>query len=301
MTDGDYHAYMSVKQVAEYLQLSEKKVYELVKDNQIPATKATGKWLFPRGLVDRWLMDSAHGGLLADRLNIAGSDDPLLYRLLLAHMHEMDSHALVNYTPTGTRMGLRLLQARRIDACCLHWGPREESQMRHPALLEQHRQHQQWVLLHLFYREQGVMVRPAVFAEVEDIVALFEYRWRWVKRQSGAGSQRFLMDVMGPHGRNVDDLNLVVQAHSEREAASLVAMGVADVAPGPRAAATEAGLEFISFGWESFDMALPRAIWFRHLFQALLKQLKSDQTQMMAEGFGGYDLSASGKLVWGED
>ena len=301
MADDNYQAYMSVKQVAEYLQLNEKKVYELVKDHQIPATKVTGKWLFPRGLVDRWLMDSAHGGLLADRLNIAGSDDPLLYRLVLAHMQAMDSHALVSYTPTGTRMGLRLLQARRIDVCCLHWGPREESQMRHPALLEQHRQHQQWVLLHLFYREQGVMVRPDVLAEIGDVTELFEYRWRWVKRQLGAGSQRFLMDVMGPYGRNVDDLNLTVPAHSEREAASLVAMGLADAAPGPRAAATEAGLGFISFGWESFDMALPRAIWFRHLFQALLTRLKSDQAQKMAEGFGGYDLSESGKLVWGEE
>ncbi|MEZ5476415.1 MAG: helix-turn-helix domain-containing protein [Thiolinea sp.] len=41
-------AYMSVKQVAGYLHLNEKKVYELVRDNQIPATKVTGKWLFPR-------------------------------------------------------------------------------------------------------------------------------------------------------------------------------------------------------------------------------------------------------------
>ncbi|MGB1256846.1 MAG: substrate-binding domain-containing protein [Thiolinea sp.] len=301
MAEGDYPAYMSVKQVAEYLQLNEKKIYELVKENRIPATKVTGKWLFPRGLVDRWLMDAAHGGLLADRLNIAGSDDPLFYRLVLAEMNSIDSHALINYTPTGTRMGLRLLQARRIDACCLHWGPSEESAMRHPALLEQHRQHQQWVLLHLFKREQGMLVHPDAMAEVEEPAQLFNYRWRWVKRQAGAGSQRFLMEVLGQQGLNVDDLNATEVAHSEREAAGLVAMRKADCAPGPRAAATEAGLEFISFGWEAFDMALPRAIWFRHLLQALLKRLQSEQGQKMAEEFGGYDLAESGKLVWGED
>lgn len=301
MAEGDYHAYMSVKQVAEYLQLNEKKVYELVREEQIPATKVTGKWLFPRGLIDRWLMDSSHGGMLTDRLNIAGSDDPLLYRLVLAHMNDIDSHALVNYTPTGTRMGLRLLQARRIDACCLHWGPSAESAMRHPALLEQHRQHQQWVLLHLFKREQGMIVHPGVLAQVEDGNELFAQRWRWVKRQAGAGSQRFLMEVLVQQGKNVDDLNLAGQAHSEREAATLVAMRQADVAPGPRAAATEAGLAFVSFGWESFDMALPRSIWFRHLFQALLKRLQSPEAQKMAGSYGGYDLSESGKLVWGED
>ena len=56
--------YMSVKQVASYLQLNEKKIYALVSEGLIPATKITGKWMFPRELVDRWMMDSSHGGLL---------------------------------------------------------------------------------------------------------------------------------------------------------------------------------------------------------------------------------------------
>ena len=30
--------------------------------------------MFPRELIDRWMLDSAHGGLLTDRLVIAGSD-----------------------------------------------------------------------------------------------------------------------------------------------------------------------------------------------------------------------------------
>ncbi|MGL4887864.1 MAG: helix-turn-helix domain-containing protein, partial [Aeromonas veronii] len=49
---------MNVKQVAEYLDLNEKKVYQLANEARIPATKATGKWLFPRSLLDRWLLGS---------------------------------------------------------------------------------------------------------------------------------------------------------------------------------------------------------------------------------------------------
>jgi excisionase family DNA binding protein len=74
--------FMSVRQVAEYLHLNEKKIYALVNEGTIPATKVTGKWMFPRELIDRWMLDSAHGGLLTDRLVIAGSDDPLLYRII---------------------------------------------------------------------------------------------------------------------------------------------------------------------------------------------------------------------------
>ena len=63
---------MSVKQVARYLNLNEKKIYALVSNNQIPATKITGKWMFPRELIDKWMLDSSHGGLLTDRLIVSG-------------------------------------------------------------------------------------------------------------------------------------------------------------------------------------------------------------------------------------
>jgi hypothetical protein len=59
------------------------------------------------------------------------------------------SHALISYSPTGTRLGLELLQASRIDACGIHWGSNEESHTRHPALLKQYPQFRQWVLIRL--------------------------------------------------------------------------------------------------------------------------------------------------------
>ena len=69
--------FMTVRQVAEYLQLNEKKVNALATEEKIPATKITGKWMFPRELIDRWMLESAHGGVFTDRLVIAGSEDPL--------------------------------------------------------------------------------------------------------------------------------------------------------------------------------------------------------------------------------
>ncbi|MCB1874115.1 MAG: helix-turn-helix domain-containing protein, partial [Gammaproteobacteria bacterium] len=53
---GQSNAFMSVHQVAEYLHLNEKKIYALVSEGGIPATKVTGKWMFPRELVDRWVL-----------------------------------------------------------------------------------------------------------------------------------------------------------------------------------------------------------------------------------------------------
>ncbi|MGD8956420.1 MAG: helix-turn-helix transcriptional regulator [Chromatiaceae bacterium] len=293
-------AFLSVKQVAAYLQLNEKKVYALVNEGRIPATKVTGKWMFPRELIDRWMMDSSHGGLLTDRLVVAGSDDPLLYRVVTAFARDVNSLAQVSYTPTGTRLGLELLQASRVDVSALHWGPLEESHTRHPALLRQHPQHRNWVLIRAFTREQGLMVRPDLADLTEGPEQLMTSSLRWVQRQSGAGAQRFLMEIR-KSATLKEPLNVTVTALSEREAATAIVLGQADVAPGARAAASEAGLGFIPFGVEAFDFALPRNIWFRRLFQDLLNRLQSGECRQVADLLGGYDFSHSGELVWGEE
>jgi excisionase family DNA binding protein len=105
--------YLSVKQVADYLNLNEKKVYALVNEGKIPATKVTGKWMFPRELVDRWMLETSHGGALTDRLTIVGSDDPLFSRLTFAFAEQAQAQALVSYSPTGTKLGLALMQNQR--------------------------------------------------------------------------------------------------------------------------------------------------------------------------------------------
>lgn len=293
--------FMSVKQVAEYLHLNEKKVYALVNEGKIPATKITGKWMFPRELVDRWMLDSAHGGLLTDRLVVGGSDDPLLYRLILQFAHDTNARALISYTPTGTRLGLDLMQTQRVDVCCLHWGPHGESGTRHPALLSQYSHHHNWVLIRAFRREQGLMVNPRLLDFAHESKDLFDSQFRWTLRQPGAGAQRFLLEILGQHGLNASALNSEQIALSEREAAASIVMDQADVAPGAHAIATEFGLGFIPFGWESFDMALPREIWFRRLFQDLLGRLKSVTSQQIADELHGYDLTNTGELLWGDN
>lgn len=292
--------FLSVKQVAAYLQLNEKKVYALVNEGRMPATKVTGKWMFPRELIDRWMLDSAHGGLLTDRLAIAGSDDPLLFRVLTGFARDVDTLAQVSYTPTGARLGLELLQANRVDVSALHWGPLAESRTRHPALLRQHSQHHNWVLIRAFTREQGLMLRRDLAERLKHADAALRGSYRWVQRQPGAGSQRFLMEM-----RKLDpgygDLNATTVALTQREAAAAIVLGQADVAPGVRSAATEAGLAFLPFGVEAFDLALPRGVWFRRLFQDLLSRLQSGDCRQTADLLGGYDFTDCGEMIWGQE
>jgi len=290
--------FMSVRQVARYLQINEKKVYALVNEGRIPATRLTGKWLFPRDLVDQWLLESSHGGLLTDRLVIAGSDDPLLYRAVTMMAAELQGRALVSHAATGTQLGLAVLARRRCDVCAIHWGPERESLQRHPALLRQYVQHKDWILVRLGRREQGLIMTPGLWGGDSRIDQLFAPEVRWVARQEGAGSQRFLREIIAERGLDPADRRITARAYSERDAASAVATGQADVAAGVRAAAGEFGLEFVPIGWEAFDLAMSRGMYFRTLFRSLLDTLRGAECKRLAQVFGGYDTAELGKIVW---
>lgn len=291
--------FMSVRQVAAYLHINEKKVYSLVRDNKIPATKITGKWVFPRELVDRWLLESSHGGLFTDRLILVGSDDPLLAHVTLDLAGSVGPRALVSYSPTGTGLGLGLLAALRADVGGVHWGRDTESHIRHPALLQHYASHRSWLLVRAFRREQGVMLRPDLLQRHSTAEALLQTKLRWSARQDGAGSRRFMQELMAELGVDESRLHIVDQALSEREAAAHIAMGKADAALGVRGCSSEFGLGFVPIGWEAFDFALDRGVYFRALFQRLLDTLRSPATRDYAAQLGGYDLDPAGDLIWG--
>ena len=81
---------MNTHEVAEYLRIKERKVYDLVRKKKIPCTRVSGKWLFPKKLIDKWLTLGIEGSDISNRWAeedkhdsippnvIAGSHDLLL-------------------------------------------------------------------------------------------------------------------------------------------------------------------------------------------------------------------------------
>jgi excisionase family DNA binding protein len=289
-------ACLTAQEVAAYLRINEKKVYELVREGSLPATKATGKWLFPRKLVEEWLLESAHAGVLADRLLVAGSDDPLLATALTYLAADVQGSALVALSPTGTRGGLELLSRGRANVCGIHWGSSESGDAQHWRLVRAFPGHVQWILVRMARREQGVMLSPRV-ADRAHLEALAVPDLRWVMRQPGAGSQHFLRSTFHDLGLKLETLTVDEVALTERHAASIIAQGRADCAPGVHSAAAEFGLSFLPLGWESFDLVLPRNVYFRRLFQDLIALLGSDRGRRLAAALQGYDLGSLGQLV----
>jgi excisionase family DNA binding protein len=286
---------LSAREAAAFLHLNEKKLYALANSREIPAARIGGKWLFPRALLEEWLLEQAHGGALTDRLLITGSDDPLLAATVSALAPELGAEACVAYSPTGTLTGLALLAQRRANVCALHWGGVEHSVQQHTTLLRRFGGLRQWALVRLALREQGVILRRGLAVEGIETLAAFDYRW--AMRQAGAGSAHFLESALSSRGFALTDCTTVATAHTEREAAALVAREDADCAPGTRAAAAEFGLDFLPLGWEAFDLALPRDVMFRRLFQDLLAACGKARARALAQRLGGYDLSPLGTLI----
>jgi len=54
MTQGK-EKLLTVKDVAEYLQLDEHTVYRMARKREIPAYKVAGKWRFKKELIENWL------------------------------------------------------------------------------------------------------------------------------------------------------------------------------------------------------------------------------------------------------
>ncbi|RRJ83967.1 helix-turn-helix transcriptional regulator [Aestuariirhabdus litorea] len=288
--------FLNIKQVADFLQLNEKKIYSMVSEGVIPATKITGKWLFPKRLVERWLLESCHGGVLADRLLVVGSGDLLLQQALSRQQRDMQDAGLVSMSVTGTRLGLAMLDRGRADLCVMHWGPAVESRVRHPALLQRYRNFRQWAMVRLFEREVGIAARPGV--EPTSAAACLGRGSRWALRQGGSGARRLFDEQMAIHHRSLDELEVGEAALSEWEVAVQLNEGRADYGILSRACARQLDLPFLSLGSEALDMVVPQPIYFRVLVQQMMAQFRTQPLQQQAAYYGGYDLGRCGEILW---
>lgn len=51
---------LTIKEVAEYLKVTERTIYRLAAAKKIPAFKVGGMWRFPRADIDSWIKQQAN-------------------------------------------------------------------------------------------------------------------------------------------------------------------------------------------------------------------------------------------------
>lgn len=296
-------AFLTVPELAELLHVNEKKIYQLAGCGEIPGTKVTGKWIFPRRLIDDWLLESSHGGVMHDRLLIAGSDDRLVHQICTHAAIEWQQHALVSYSPSGTRHGLRMLDSGRIDACFINWGASEISARRHLGLLRRYRNHPGWIIVRCVQRDQGLIVScdselsESTSSDEKIRTLVTDPTLGWAMRQNDSGTERLLEDLCSTHGQSIANLKVATHCNSETSAAAAVNTRRADVCCGVQSTAREFNLEFLNAAQVSLDLVMTRKTYFRTLMQEFIKRLHDDGAATMATQLGGYSLLPEAALV----
>jgi len=273
-------AFLTVPELAALLHVNEKKIYQLAGCGEIPGTKVTGKWIFPRRLIDDWLLENSHGGVMHDRLLIAGSDDRLVHQICNRTAIEWQQQALVSYSPSGTRHGLRMLDTGRIDACFINWGASEDSARRHMGLLRCYRNH----------------ASSSSNADlISDMVSNTDLRW--AMRQNDSGTERLLEDLCSSSGLSTARLNVSTQCNSEISAVAAVNTGAADICCGLQCTARDFDLGFLPAAQVSLDLVMSRKTYFRTLMQDFIKRLHDADALDMANSLEGYRLMPTAELV----
>ncbi|MFQ5883425.1 MAG: substrate-binding domain-containing protein, partial [Candidatus Methylomirabilales bacterium] len=265
---------LNTKEVAEYLGIHEKKVYYLAKAGKIPCTRVTGKWIFPKNLIDHWIEESARGlgrrGRQDERafLLAAGSDDPSLGVLRELYTGHLTATSFFLAT-TGSTEGLIAIRDGVADIALAHLLDPLTGEYNLPFLRELLPSGAVAVLL--FYRELGLVVKPGNPLGVRAVADLARPGLRIINRQQGSGTRLYLDQELARLGISPHQIN-GYQSHvaTHLEVGLKVLRGEADVGVATHTTARLLGLDFGPLTRERFDILIAKERFFSRGVQALL-------------------------------
>jgi putative molybdopterin biosynthesis protein len=298
---------LSTKEVAQLLGVNEKMVYSLITDKGLPGTKVTGKWLFPRHLVEQWIESRtvnhpltpsplpAYHGLLI----IAGSNDILLDKAI-ALFNRLHQDQIAVFGNLGSLGGLAALRRGLCHVAASHLLQDDTEEYNFRFALEELGELP--AVVNFCRRYQGLLVAKGNPKGIVTVADLGRPGMRMVNRQPGTGT-RVLLDrelkKAGLDGSMIDGYQNEVQRHMD--VGLEVLSGRADVGAAIKPVAGILGLDFIPLRWERFDLLIPKGKFFEQGIQLFLGLLHEQSFLDQAKGEEGYDLSMSGKMVFPQE
>jgi putative molybdopterin biosynthesis protein len=302
MTEKVVPELMNTREVARYLGINDKKVYFLAKAGKIPCTRVTGKWTFPKKLIDRWIEESASG--LVERkakteernfLLAAGSDDPSLGILHDLYRAQTQSSSFF-MTTIGSSGGLAAIRSGLADFATAHL--MEPARTGADNLAAQELLPSDTVVVELFYRELGMLVAAGNPMGIKSLRDLTRPKLRIINRQPGSGTRIYLDQELSRfrlNGKKISGYESIVSTHLE--VGLRVLRGAADVGLATRTTAQLLALDFIPLTRERFDMLVPKERFFTRGIQVLLGIVGSREFRERVGTLGAYDLTESGRII----
>ncbi len=303
------HEMMNTKEVASYLGIHEKQVYALIKSKRIPATRITGKWVFPKRVIDEWMESNAKTGMesvrersrpLEGALLASGSNDPIL-DMLHTFLRASYPEFYIFTANTGSMEGLKTLNKGYSDIAWSHLLDPKSGEYNLP-LLPAYLNHIEPVVVNLFERDLGFVTAPRNPLGIHGFEDLIRKEVRFLNRQKGAGT-RVLLDH---HLKRLKISPSRISGY-EKEVYTHFEVGLsilskeADVGIATIAVSKFFGLSFIPITRERFDMILDKNTFFKRGVQAFIEVLGSSEFRSKVERLGNYDFRHSGKILYSKN
>lgn len=292
---GIMRQFMTTSEVADYLRLKPRKVYELVRGGDIPCARVTGKLLFPRQAIDLWVlrhMQGDHVGAVPAPPVYAGSHDPLLEWAL--RQCGADLGVLCN----GSGDGVRRLCENKARLVGLHVLDPDSGEYNNPTELGLGGM-PDLVTIEWARRVQGLVVAPGNPLSINAVNALRSPGIRVAYRQHGAGAATLFNHLLRQAGIDPAALTMVERPSlNEDDLALEVRNGAADCGLAVEASARRHGLDFVALATERFDLAMRRRDYFEPSIQRLLAFTRDTAFAKCAAAYRGYDIAGCGTVMY---
>jgi putative molybdopterin biosynthesis protein len=283
---------MTAREMSGYLKINEKKIYQLAKESSLPHLWIGGKIAFPKELVDRWIMEKTEG---SRHITVAGSDDPLLRRIL--DVFNASSESLVFYAPIGSINGLKALQKRAARASCVHIID-IESKKYNTTYVQRYLGGATAKVVHLFVRQQGLYVEAGNPKGIGSFTDVARNGLTFVNRNKGSGTRLlvdYLLKGLGIASQELKGYDTEVESHLE--AGLTVLRREADCTVGIRNVAHMLDLDFIPLHSEEFHLVLLEEDYASKAVKDFLSIFDQSVLVRHLGDLTGYDISRMGKVL----
>ncbi|MBN2707013.1 MAG: helix-turn-helix transcriptional regulator [Deltaproteobacteria bacterium] len=285
---------LTTKEVAAYLKINEKKVYQLIQEGGIPCTRVVGKWLFPRQQINRWLEE---GTEINKSILIAGSDDPLLISLIEQFNRLYFPRYMAFHAAIGSRCGLLSLASGKSQITGVHLFHPPTGQYNLPYV-EKHLAGHGVKIINLAGRSQGLMLPPGNPKGIKSIADLTDENLRFVNRNPGSGT-RYLLDYLLEKEKisssRLKGYELELTTHLATGLTIL--RGDADAGIGIEFIARQLRLDFIPLFEERFDLVTLEDSFVSHPIKDFFSLIEPEKLTLKSEAMPGYNFRNSGMVL----
>ncbi|OHD26029.1 MAG: hypothetical protein A2Y34_02340 [Spirochaetes bacterium GWC1_27_15] len=295
--------FLTTKEVAELLNINEKKIYSLVSEGKIPGTNITGKWIFSKSQIEEYIKEKSLQTLknFSDKLSAEkgiivgiGSDDPVL-QYIITKFNGENKDSLLLYSSVGSYAGLELLKDSMCHISFSHLYDFKENDFNFP-FLNKLEIDEDVIVINLLYRNIGFLSEQK---EISNFNQIIDENLTFINRQKNSGIRNFIEQQL--QSENIDQTKI---KGFENEVFTHYEVGINIVS---KLADTGISLEFVSnifklkfnkIFTERFDLIIKKEIFFDKGIQSFLNFIKQENFLHSLKNFKGYDFSDIGKTMF---